>query len=351
MKKIFLEVKVVANNEVRNAAFAQGINRTINLGNVEKILAIMKVKGYRKAEMIQVIKAEEAIKTGDITLVDINGKEIAPSKAANYFLVVDGQHRVVATSLYYEWAIANKQDEIEIPAIIIELQNETIAEYINDINITKKEWSTPDYVRGAANINPENEFLKRYNELIKSENNPNGYPISTLNLIFCGSNNAISKSDFSLLCSGKEEKGKKTKKPIIPAHNMEVGNKFIKICKDKGFKDVDIAKRYLITEFNNIKTTTSNVDEAYKIFQSITPNDRAAMFNSNGNLDENLVILQFEKIKKRHNAKQANKATIVIQPSSTKEEMTDEATEDIPYAEVEEAEDIIGTPFGLLRKK
>ena len=50
MKKIYLDVKVVANNEVRNVAFAQGINRTINLNNVEKILAIMKVKGYRKAE-------------------------------------------------------------------------------------------------------------------------------------------------------------------------------------------------------------------------------------------------------------------------------------------------------------
>ena len=41
MKKIYLDVKVVANNEVRNVAFAQGINRTINLNNVEKILAIM----------------------------------------------------------------------------------------------------------------------------------------------------------------------------------------------------------------------------------------------------------------------------------------------------------------------
>lgn len=27
MKKIYLEVKVVANNEVRNVAFAKGINR------------------------------------------------------------------------------------------------------------------------------------------------------------------------------------------------------------------------------------------------------------------------------------------------------------------------------------
>ena len=351
MKKIFLDVKVVANNEVRNVAFAQGINRTVNLGNVEKILAIMKVKGYRKAEMVQVIKAEEAIKTRDITLVDINGKEIAPSEAANYFLVVDGQHRPVAASLYNEWARANKQNEIVVPAIIVELQNETIAEYINDINITKKEWSTPDYVRGAANICPENEFIKRYNELIKSESNPNGYPISTLNLIFCGSNNAISKNDFSLLCSGKEEKGKKTKKPIIPAHNMEVGNKFIKICKDKGFKEVDIAKRYLITEFNNIKTTTSSVDEAYKIFQSITSNDKAAMLNSNGNLDENLVISQFKKIKKRYNAKQVNKATAIIQPSSGEEEIADEGTEVIPYVEVEEAEDMIGTPKGLIRLK
>lgn len=348
MKKIYLDVKVVANNEVRNVAFAQGINRTINLTNVEKILAIMKVKGYRKAEMVQVIKAEEAIKTGDIVLVDINGKEIAPSEAANYFLVVDGQHRTVAASLYNEWARANKQNEIVVPAIIVELQDETIAEYINDINITKKEWGTPDYVRGAANINPENEFLKRYNELIKSENNPNGYPISTLNLIFCGNNNAISKNDFSLLCSGKDEKGKKTKKPIIPAHNMEVGNKFIKICKDKGFKDVDIAKRHLITEFNNIKITTSNVDEAYKIFQSITSNDKAAMLNLKGNLGESLVIAQFKKIKERYKAKHIDETTI-IQTSSTKEKVTNEETETIPYTEVEEADDIIGTPGGLIR--
>ena len=55
MKKNYLTIKIVANNEVRNIAFAKGINRSINLGNVEKILAMMKVKGYRKAEQIQVI--------------------------------------------------------------------------------------------------------------------------------------------------------------------------------------------------------------------------------------------------------------------------------------------------------
>ena len=332
MKKIYLEVKVVANNEVRNVAFAKGINRAINLGNVEKILAMMKVKGYRKAEQIQVIKAEDVIKTGDISLVDINGQDIKPEDAAKYFLVLDGQHRVIAAALYNEWAAENGKETIDVPAIEVELQgNETIAEYINEINITKKEWTTPDYVRGAANINPDSEFLQRYNELIKSEKNPDGYPISTLNLIFCGNNNAISKSDFSLLCSGKDEKGKKVKKPIIPAYNMEIGNKFIQICKDKGFDDKDIAKRYLSNQFNNIKTITGDVKEAVKIFQSITQNDKAAMFNTHGNLDENLVMEQFEKIRERY-----NRPTTVISIKDSKEVTANDDTEDIPYLEAEE---------------
>ena len=321
MKKIYLEVKVVANNEVRNVAFAKGINRAINLGNVEKILAMMKVKGYRKAEMVQVVKAEDVITTGDIRLVDINGQDINPEDAAKYFLVLDGQHRTIAASLYNEWAAENGEEAINVPAIEVELQgNETIAEYINEINITKKEWTTPDYVRGAANINPDNEFLQRYNELIKSEKNPDGYPISTLNLIFCGNNNAISKSDFSLLCSGKDEKG-----------NMEIGNKFIQICKDKGFDDKDIAKRYLSNQFNNIKTITGDVKEAVKIFQSITQNDKAAMFNTHGNLDENLVMEQFEKIRERY-----NRPTTVISIKDSKEVTANDDTEDIPYLEAEE---------------
>ena len=293
---------------------------------------MMKVKGYRKAEQIQVIKAEDVIKTGDISLVDINGQDIKPEDAAKYFLVLDGQHRVIAAALYNEWAAENGEEAINVPAIEVELQgNETIAEYINEINITKKEWTTPDYVRGAANINPDNEFLQRYNELIKSEKNPDGYPISTLNLIFCGNNNAISKSDFSLLCSGKDEKGKKVKKPIIPAYNMEIGNKFIQICKDKGFDDKDIAKRYLSNQFNNIKTITGDVKEAVKIFQSITQNDKAAMFNTHGNLDENLVMEQFEKIRERY-----NRPTTVISIKDSKEVTANDDTEDIPYLEAEE---------------
>lgn len=48
MKKIYLDVKVVANNEVRNVAFAQGINRTINLNNVEKDFSHNESQGLQK---------------------------------------------------------------------------------------------------------------------------------------------------------------------------------------------------------------------------------------------------------------------------------------------------------------
>ena len=300
MKKIFQTININVDEQTKSAAFAKGINRTVNLDNVQKILAMIKSKGYRKAEMIQVIEAEKAAANGDITLVDINGTEIKNEDAAMYYLVLDGQHRVVATSLYNEWAKENKKEEIEIPAIVVELQaGETIAEYINEINITKKEWTAPDYVRGAANVNPENKLLQRYKELIKSEKNPSGYSLATLNLIFCGTNTAMSKSDFALLCSGKEEKGIRAKRAIIPAHNLEVGNKFIQICKNKGFEDKDIAKRYLIGIFNGIKTSTASVDKAFDVFEKITENDKAAMFNEKGNLEEKRVNEQFELIRKR----------------------------------------------------
>lgn len=303
MKTKYIEIEIIVNGEERKAAFTKEINRDITLNNVMNIVDVMKVRGYIKAEMIQVIKAEEAIRNEDIKLIDINEQEIKKEDAKNYYLIIDGQNRAKAASLYNKWASSEENTEkkeiIQVPATIIELQkDEKISEYINDINITKKPWEIPDYLRSAANTNPENKFLKRYNELIKRENNPNGYPLSTLNLIFCGQNNAISKFDFSLLCSGEKEKGKRIKKNIIPANNIELGNKFIEICKNKGFDATAISKRYLITQFIDIRTITSDVNIAIKAFESITEDEKSAMFNKK-NLKEDLVIKQFKEIKKR----------------------------------------------------
>ncbi|MDE6097048.1 MAG: hypothetical protein K2G52_12780 [Muribaculaceae bacterium] len=295
--KEFTKVNIIveSNEEIREAAFAKGINRDVNLANAKKIFADMKTNGYRQAELIQVIYAEEVLAKGDITLININGKEITSDDASYYYLILDGQHRVFAASLF------NGQENltpIQVPAVLVELnEDETISQYISAINVTKAEWKPLDYVRGAANVT-EHELLVRYKELIKCDENPNGFSLSTLNIIFCGNSKALKKSDLSLLCQGKNSKGAKVNKPIIPAYNLERGNSFITICQEKGFSMKDIAKRYLAEQFEALRTN-ENSTHAFSVFKSITENDRLAMYNGKGNLDENNVISQFKKLSDR----------------------------------------------------
>lgn len=299
MEKKFHEINVTVGNENRKVAFAKGINREVNLANVRKLFAEMKVKGYRKAELVQVAKAEEVIEKGDITLIDINGNEINKDNAANYFLIIDGQHRSKAAAMLNQELEEQGKPPVIIPGILIELvEGETIAEYISAVNITKIPWKTDDYVRGAANVKQE-ELLARYKELIKSEDNPNGFPLSTLNIIYCNNPKAMNKTSLSLLCQGKDEKGRgKVKKSIIPAHNIERGDHFIELCKAKGFSEKDISKRYLSERFSDL-FNEGGEDKAFKIFNQITPNDRQAMYNDNGNLIEEKVIEQFKLIEDR----------------------------------------------------
>lgn len=295
-KTTFSNVSIECVNEVRNAAFAKGINRDVNIANAKKILADIKVHGYRQAEMIQVIKAEEVISNGDVTLVDINDNVISEESAKNYFLILDGQHRVFAVSMFNgEEGIT----PIEIPAIEVELkESETIAQYITAINITKAEWKIQEYVKGAANVQ-ESPLLNRYKELIKDEKNADGFPLSTLNLIFFGNSKAITKSGFSLLCQGKTQRGVKVKKDIIPdSYNIERGNKFIDLCLRKEFTMKEISKRYLAEQFSNL-TSKANDEYAFEVFESITPNDKKAMYGEKGNFTEPEILAQFKIIKER----------------------------------------------------
>ena len=298
MKKIiFFPTEVTVGNETRKAAFAKGINREVNFANVKKLLAEMEVKGYRKAEMVQVLKAEEVIGRDDIVLVGIDEKEISPEAANQYFLIIDGQHRFYAASMLNYELEEKGEPTIQVPGMLAELTgNETVAEYISAVNITKNPWKTNDYVRGAANVKQE-ELLTRYKELIKSDNNPNGIPLSTLNLIYCNNSKAISKTDLSQLCQGKDEKGR-GKNPIIPAYNIERGNRFMELCKEKGFTDKDISKRYLAERFSCFYNKGGE-QEAFRMFEGITPDDLKAMHNGKGKLMEENVVKQFELIERR----------------------------------------------------
>ena len=296
-------VTIIANGETRYVAFAKDINRCVNRDNVNTIYQNMVVKGYKSAEMIQVIPAEVALqKESDIILMAITGETIPTDKAHEYSLVLDGQHRVCATSLYNQYLESQGIEEmVSVPAIVVELkEGEAISEYINEINITKRQWRIDDYVRGAAHTFADNELLKRYNTLLKREDNKDGYPLSTLNRIYCADAKALSISDFSKLCAKTQHKGRGGKTPIIPSFNIKRGDKYIALCREKGFSPADIAKRYLIQQFNNIVVADS-YDKAMAVFSAITDNDVKAMKNHLCNLDEELVYTQIKRIRERMN--------------------------------------------------
>ena len=294
-------VSVNANGETRKIAFAKDINRCVNSDNVKAIFENMKIKGYKGAELIQVIPAEVALRNeGNISLVSLTGETIPLESTHEYFLVLDGQHRVCATALYNQHLeMQGIEETVVIPAVMVELkENETIAEYINEINITKRQWRIDDYVRGAAHAYAENELLQRYNTLLKRDNNKNGYPLSTLNLIYCSDAKALSMSDFSKLCAKTQFKGRGGKTPVMPSFNIDRGDKYIALCREKGFSPADIAKRYLIRQFNNIIVEES-YEKAMEVFLAITEKDVKEMKNHRGNLDEELVYKQITQIRNR----------------------------------------------------
>jgi len=291
-------IKIDATGETRKPAFAF-FNRDVNLKHVDLIYEKMKVKGYRECAPIQVVKAEEAEKFGIIKLYDLNKNPIPESEFNQYALVGDGQHRAYATSKYNDWLKSEGEEPIPVPANYIQLKNgESLVEYLNEINITLKEWTKEDFLNGAANVNQDEPLLQRYQELIKRQSNRTGMSLSTLNLIYCNSSGALVKDDLVLLCYGIKTKGK-ANKTIIPSNNLEIGDQFIQICKKVGFRDSEIAKRYLITEFNNLRNAKDN-NFALNVFKLITQDDARAMLNNYEHLDEENVISQIKIVEERY---------------------------------------------------
>jgi len=313
-------INVSGSNETRKPAFAF-FNRDVNLKHADLISEKMKIHGYRESAPIQVICAEES---GLNQLFDIEGNQIQEKDFKDYFLVIDGQHRTWAVFLYNEWLKDNKQVQIDVPAILAAIKvGESIVSYINEINSTLSEWKKEEFLVGAANVNTHIPLLQRYKDLIKKPSNPSGIPLSTLNKIYCNSS-GLTKQDFVLLCYGEKTKGKANKE-IIPPHDIITGNKFLELCKKASFKDPEIAKRYLITEFNNL-IIEKDKPFAINVFDQITEDDAAAMLNKSFHLDEQKVTEQIKLIKERFLTSKKSipevreEQTVVQQKSVTEQE-------------------------------
>lgn len=276
------EVEIDLGGDGRMAAFARGLNRGVSEKNVRSLAERMKVKGYRRAEVVQVMWAEKALKMDPkLVLVDQYGELIKKEDAHLYFLVIDGQHRVLAAQMVNNEL--PEEEQIVVPAVEVELaEGETVSQYIYDINSTKEEWSTADYAQSALQAQ-DSPLLERYAALMKSKSNPDGLTLTVLNRMYCGNKKAISGADFKALCEGRTTKGKKGR-AVIPAFNLNRGNDIFTACYELGLTVRDVNREFVMDIFQELELKYSR-EVALETFHYADKDEVRAMRNKRGVLD------------------------------------------------------------------
>ena len=291
--KIEVEPLIQVGEDIRKPAFTN-VNRHVDDLSVKNIRKDITQYGYYDGEEIQVLKAESE-KCSKLTLTDIHGDNILVEDRDQYYAIMDGQHRVHAVALHNSEIEFDESRHLKVPAKLVELNNQTYTERLNAINRLKKPWGTNDYIVGASNLNPENKLLTFYKENIK-ENNNNGYPRSVLNMIFTSSRDSIKRKDFIDLCAGKTKKSRGNK-DIIPAFNLEAGLEFINTCKEIGFKDKHINKRYIIENFLDLNKVTGSHKDSIAILKTLNPDDIAELLTDSERINEDKLIEKFRELR------------------------------------------------------
>lgn len=296
MKNEILEPQISVGEESKKPAFAV-INRDIVLPFAIEVRKSIEKWGYFEGEELLVIAADDE-KCKNIKLVDINGNKIPEEQRHEYLVIVEGQHRTVAVGLFNYNNIENPEKQITLPAVMMKLrENETFSERVDTINRNKLAWNTPDYVRSAANLKPENNLLQFYTENIKTKTNPDGFPISVLNWMCTPTKDSLTKKDFSDLCAGKTIKGR-DKRNIIPLHDIQKAKLFIETCLKAGFEINHINKRYIIQHFRELEFELGSQTEAIKVLARFSKDD-VEYVKKGRTLDEDKLSEKFEEVKKR----------------------------------------------------
>ena len=70
-------------------------NRPVNSKKVDRFIALIAANKYEKAFPIIVVEATKLIEAG-YTVTDIKGRELTKEEAADYLVILDGQHRCTA---------------------------------------------------------------------------------------------------------------------------------------------------------------------------------------------------------------------------------------------------------------
>ena len=224
-------------------------NRSVNSKKVDGFITLITKNKYEKAFPIIVVEAAKLIEAG-YTVTDVKGRELTKEEAADYLVILDGQHRCTA----FAKLVATGKYTLTIPNVYIR-DVENVGEYLVDINNVGSSWNKKDRLV-VASLTSNDELFQNVAELLNEGFNP-----STAMLIYTGK----SLSDKQV---NKALKGEEINFPKGAEINIERGNKFITLCKAAKMDVSFITKRYFIKDFNSYAKST-NEEQAFEALNKL----------------------------------------------------------------------------------
>ena len=226
-------------------------NRPVDSKRVDKFIYLIAQNKYEKAYPVILAEADKVIANG-YEVMDMAGKKVDATEAADYYVILDGQHRCMAFA-----KLNTAGESYEIPNVYIR-DKENIGEYLVEINDASKSWDNKDKFT-VAGMTSEEEVFGAISEAIREGINP-----SAAAKIYTGK--TLSNKVLNAALKGEEiilPKGAK--------FNKERGDKFITLCKEAGMSISLIARRYFIDGFNNHATSIGEEKafEALKKMQTL----------------------------------------------------------------------------------
>lgn len=226
-------------DQQKKIAFVKN-NRPINSKNVDGFIAKIANGNYDKAYPIIVTEANK-LTEAEYTVTDIKGKELTAEEAADYFVILDGQHRSTAFAKLFA---TGKYTEA-IPNVYVR-EVENVGKYLVEINNVGSSWDRKDRLV-VASLTTQNELFQNVAERLNEGFNP-----STAMLIYTGKN--LSDKQVNKALQGEE-----ITLPKDAKIDIERGDKFINLCKAAKMDVSFITKRYFIKDFNNYAKSTDEV--------------------------------------------------------------------------------------------
>lgn len=244
-------------NTGKKVAFVAN-NRNLSITNLKSICKTYQQFGTNISPIIYV--SGEKVQNEGLNITDaVTGEAV--NNPADYIVVIDGQHRFIASRKIIKETKDGKEllRDTDTPIvddnklIFMECGVDTsISKILGAANYAARTWQTNDYLSGAA-LDSTDEATKLAGKLVKR-----GFKANTISLIMYGKADKLKSSDLKRAYEDKA---------LNPnGLDLDSAKHFIEVASSK-FADKVLKKRYIIQaviELNNIDKLSDLTEEQVK---------------------------------------------------------------------------------------